>query len=135
MKPIAVDSCPCGSGLAYATCCGRWHRGESAPDAEALMRSRYVAYVRGLEDYLLATWHASTRPACLDPAGSGAAQPTWLGLSVKKHRVESEDRAEVEFIARYRIGGGRAMRLHERSRFVREGRRWFYLDGIADPVQ
>jgi SEC-C motif-containing protein len=47
--------------LPYAACCGRHHGGIPAADAESLMRSRYSAYVLGLEDYLLATWHATTR--------------------------------------------------------------------------
>ena len=90
------------------------------------MRSRYTAYVLGLEDYLLATWHASTRPASLDLAGDTATR--WLGLSVKRHEVIDESHAVVEFVARYKIGG-RARRLHEVSRFVREDARWFYVDG------
>jgi len=94
-------------------------------DAEALMRSRYAAYVALDREWLLATWHASTRPAALelDPAIK------WLGLEVKEHRRLDEDHAEVEFVARLRVGGGRAQRLHERSRFVREGGRWYYVDG------
>ena len=91
------------------------------------MRSRYSGYVLADADYLLATWHASTRPASLD--FSDAAQTRWLGLDVKSHRVLSADTAEVEFVARYRMGGGRAERLHERSDFVREDGRWFYLRG------
>jgi hypothetical protein len=59
-------ACPCGSGRPYAACCGRLHGGEPAATAEELMRSRYSAYVLGLEAYLLATWHASTRPAALE---------------------------------------------------------------------
>ncbi len=93
------------------------------------MRSRYSAYALGLTDYLTATWHASTRPATLDLADS----PKWLGLSVKMHRVIDENHAEVEFIARFRVGGGRASRLHERSRFLRVEARWFYVDGEIDP--
>jgi SEC-C motif-containing protein len=89
------------------------------------MRSRYSAYVLGLEDYLLATWHPSTRPATLDLADDN---PKWIGLDLKKHAAGSADSATVEFVARYRIGG-RAHRLHEVSRFVREDGRWFYLDG------
>lgn len=88
------------------------------------MRSRYTAFVCESADYLLATWHASTRPAALD-FETGAK---WLGLTVRRHRPTAEDRAEVEFVARYRVGG-RAVRLHETSRFVREGGRWFYVDG------
>jgi SEC-C motif-containing protein len=92
------------------------------------MRSRYSAYVLGLEDYLLATWHSSTRPAGLD-LGSGP-QPRWLGLEVKA-RSGGGDAATVEFVARCRIGG-RAQRLHEVSRFLREGGRWYYVDPVNE---
>ncbi|HEX5338391.1 MAG TPA: YchJ family metal-binding protein [Gallionella sp.] len=124
MKPTP---CPCG-GKDYAVCCGRYHGGTLAPDAEALMRSRYSAYVLKLEAYLLDTWHPDTRPALLDLADDNAK---WLGLEVKKHIPESAERATVEFVARYKIGG-RAHRLHETSRFVREDGRWLYLDGEFD---
>ena len=116
--------CPCGA-TDYAACCGRYHAGDPAPDAAALMRSRYSAYVLKLEAYLLATWHPSTRPAALDLAADNAK---WLGLELKKHTPESADSATVEFVARYKIGG-RAYRMHEISRFVREEGRWFYVDG------
>ena len=62
MPAPSETPCPCGGGRTYASCCGAWHAGTPAPSAEALMRSRYSAYVFGLEDYLLATWHRSTRP-------------------------------------------------------------------------
>jgi SEC-C motif-containing protein len=107
------------------------HDGAAAASAEALMRSRYSAYVLRREDYLLATWHASTRPMQLDLAAQ-LPPPHWLGLDVKQHHSEG-DHAEVEFVARLRRGGGRAERLHERSRFVREGGRWFYIDGDISP--
>jgi SEC-C motif-containing protein len=120
-KPLP---CPCG-GADYAACCGRYHNGEPAPDALTLMRSRYSAYVLKLEAYLLATWHDSTRPAVLDLATDNTK---WTGLEIRKHNAESADRATVEFVARYKIGG-RAARLHEVSRFVCEDGKWFYLDG------
>ena len=119
-----ASPCPCG-GPDYETCCGPCHRGTPAADAEALMRSRYSAFVLKLEDFLLATWHETSRPASLDLA---ADNTKWLGLEVKKYASESADRAKVEFIARYKIGG-RAHRLHEISRFVREDGRWLYVDG------
>jgi SEC-C motif domain protein len=93
--------------------------------AEALMRSRYAAYEAGDTEWLLASWHPSTRPATLD-LEPGAK---WLGLEVRDHKVIDSDHAEVEFVARCRVGGGRAVRLHERSRFVREDGRWYYVDG------
>ena len=75
-------------------------------------------------DCLLATWHASTRPAALDFA-PGAK---WLGLEVRSHKLLDADHAEVEFVARCREAG-RATPLHERSRFLRESGRWFYVNG------
>ena len=90
------------------------------------MRSRYSAYVLGLEIYLLATWHAGTRPASLDL--DAETSPRWLGLEVKCHQNTGPDSAIVEFVARYRTSG-RAHRLHEVSRFVREDGRWYYVDG------
>lgn len=118
------NPCPCGAPD-YSACCGRYHGGVPAPDAATLMRSRYSAFVLRLEDYLLATWHPDTRPPTLDLK---ADNTKWLGLEVKRYTAESEDRATVEFIARYKIGG-RAHRLHEISRFVREDGLWFYVDG------
>ena len=90
------------------------------------MRSRYSAYVLGLEPYLLATWHASTRPTALDL--DKETSPRWLGLDIKRHQATDPDSAVVEFVARYKTGG-RAHRLHEASRFVREDGRWYYVDG------
>lgn len=127
-KPTPASVCPCDDKTAYAACCGLWHAGSRAPTAEALMRSRYSAYVLGLEDYLLATWHRDTRPSSLDLA-TQSPKPTWLGLSVKRHENPSPDTAIVEFVARMRIGGGKAERMHGVSRFVREDGRWFYVDG------
>ena len=124
------EACPCGRldakgrARAYEACCGPWHAGQPAPDAEALMRSRYSAFVRQDVAYLLATWHPSTRPDTLDfdPA------QRWLGLEVRMHRRTDDTHAEVEFVARSRVAG-RGQRLHERSRFVCEAGHWFYVDG------
>lgn len=119
------EPCPCGRGRAFSDCCGRYiGTGTPAPDAESLMRSRYSAFVRGAVPHLLATWHASTRPATIE------LEPgvKWLGLAVRAHRAIDADHAEVEFVARSRLAG-RASRLHERSRFVREGGHWYYVDG------
>ena len=129
-----VASCPCGrttpkgQALSLVDCCGPLHAGQAAPDAERLMRSRYSAFVLGDVPYLLSTWHSNQRPAELTLETGGK----WLGLEIKQHRVTGADTAEVEFVARFRVGG-KAVRQHERSRFVREkfldGTRWFYVDG------
>lgn len=121
-------ACPCGSSRAYPECCGRWHDGPlalQAPSAEALMRSRYSAFVLDKLPYLLATWHPSTRPAALEP---NPPDLKWLGLTVKQARDQDADHATVEFVARSRQAG-RAHRLHELSRFVREDGKWYYVDG------
>ena len=125
--------CPCGgrpAGSPYRACCGRYteHLADTpAPDAQALMRSRYTAFVRGDAAYLQATWHASTRPLEVSPD----EKTRWLGLAIKRHEPTGDDRALVEFVARYRIAG-RAQRLHEVSRFVHEDGRWYYVDGQVD---
>lgn len=123
--------CPCGRPASYGQCCGRIHQrfaatGElTAPDAEALMRSRYSAYTLDLLDYLLATWHPRTRPANLTPNEPGLK---WLGLQVKKHIRQDAEHALVEFVARSKLGG-RACRMSEVSRFERFDGAWLYLDG------
>ena len=119
--------CPCGSTKPYTACCGRYVEGsEPAPTAEALMRSRYTAYTLLREDYVLATWHPSTRPSALGLAEE--AQTKWIGLDVKRHEQQDAEHAIVEFVARYKVQG-RAHRLHEVSRFVKEEGGWFYVDG------
>lgn len=123
----AAAPCPCGRGRPYAQCCGPLHAGAPAPDAEALMRSRYAAYVLGDVHYLRASWHRDTRPDEL--ALDDAAATRWLGLDVKRHVAIDADHATVEFVARCKVGGAPAVRLHELSRFVREGGHWFYVDG------
>jgi SEC-C motif domain protein len=125
---MKAQPCPCSAAAAYPACCGRWHGGAlhlQAPTAEALMRSRYSAFVLGLHAYLLDTWHSRTRPAALEPPPPGLR---WLGLEVKACAAQGDDHATVEFVSRSKLGG-RAQRLHELSRFERRGGRWFYVDG------
>ena len=121
--------CHCANGKAYDICCGRFHSGLEIPvKAEALMRSRYSAYVLALQDYLLATWHMTTKPVLLD--FSDANKTRWLGLEIKRHTLIDTKRAQVEFVARYKIDGLPAVRLHEVSDFIFEEGRWFYVAGV-----
>ncbi|TFW07135.1 hypothetical protein E4K72_09360 [Oxalobacteraceae bacterium OM1] len=125
MGKTTTTACPCG-GKDYTSCCGRFIDGGEIPQtAEQLMRSRYTAYTRHDDAYLKATWHASTRPA--EPVAQEDGLK-WLGLEVRKH-VPAGEEATVEFVARCKTGG-RAQRLHELSRFVREAGRWYYVDGV-----
>ena len=123
---MTAAACPCGSGRTLAACCGRFHDGEPAPDAERLMHARYSAYVLGREDYLLATWHPATRPTTLEL--DTVQRPQWLGLTVKAHTPQDKTHSTVEFVAGYKLNG-RAFRLHETSRFERVDGRWLYVDG------
>lgn len=122
--------CPCTPTRPYEHCCGPHHAAFAqtgrliAPTAEALMRSRYSAFVLDLRDYLLASWHLRTRPEGLEAPEAGLK---WLGLEVKAHHATG-DTATVAFVARSKLGG-RAHRLVETSRFVREDGQWFYVDG------
>jgi len=116
--------CPCGSGRFLADCCAPYLEGLPAPDAESLMRSRYSAYVLNCHDYLLATWHASTRP---DKAALGGTSLHWIGLEII-HSASQDESGEVEFDASY-VDRGKGRRLHEASRFLREGGQWLYVDG------
>jgi SEC-C motif-containing protein len=135
--------CPCRARDAtparYADCCGPWHeglpRGEHAPTPEALMRSRYSAYAlaqgRGpappaMLEYLMRTWHPSTAP------GDLALGPmNWTGLEIL-HQEARGDAGVVEFVAHHKVNG-RAARMHEVSRFVRESAAWLYVDGVVAP--
>jgi SEC-C motif domain protein len=126
--------CPCAKKSetrAYAGCCQPYHAGAGvAATPSALMRSRYSAFAVKDGAYLLATWHPSTRPAGVDFTDG----QIWTGLKVlASGRIATadggpEEWATVEFVARS-IVGGQSQALREVSRFVRDGGRWFYVDG------
>ncbi len=120
--------CPCGRGESYAGCCGPLHAREvEAPTAERLMRSRYSAFALELAPYLLTTWHPSTRPASLELDGT----VTWRRLLVESSDAGGPFDATgfVTFTAIARTPSGR-LEQRERSRFVRETGRWYYIDGV-----
>ena len=123
--------CPCGLPETYEECCGRFHSGAaSAPTAERLMRSRYAAFVRRDGAYLLRTWHPRTAPEELelDPG----MQWRRLDILSTSRGGPLDTEGMVEFKAYYRHGSERGV-LHEASRFLRENRRWLYLDGDVQP--
>ena len=135
---LVADTAPCPCGrcapnakrqprpVAFVACCGPLLRGaQTAADAQALMRSRYSAYVLGDLAYLRSTWHPSTCP----PDLSLDDDVQWLGLKIERYHPISDSQAEVVFVARYR-SNGRVYRLHEHSRFVCEQGRWLYLDAL-----
>ena len=130
-----ADPCPCGSGAAFAHCCSPVLDGEPAPTAEALMRSRFSAFVVGDEDHLFRSWHPRTRP----PGPYCHAGTRWLSLTVRETvgggaGAADGEEAVVAFTARFLTGDGRGRivedELEERSRFVRRAGRWLYLDAL-----
>jgi len=123
------EPCPCGSTLPFDSCCGPLLAAQRhAATAEQLMRSRYTAYVTRNAAYLNATWHPDTRPVSLDL--DSQPSPRWTGLKLLHTTagLAGDSQGTVEFVARYKLNG-RAHRIHEVSRFVREHGRWFYLAG------
>ena len=88
------------------------------------MRSRFEAFRDGDFAWLLASWHPSTCPDALDLSGN----PSWRGLQIIDTVAGGvdDDTGIVEFRATYLVRGGVDV-LHERSRFVREDGRWYYL--------
>lgn len=124
-----TKQCPCNSGFYYASCCQAVLTGQAiAATAEALMRSRYSAYVAGDIDYLLRTWHPSTRPSSID----ADTIPGWCGLEVirteKGLKVKDDDEGIVEFQATAQACHN-IVKLHEASRFVKEAGQWLYVSG------
>jgi len=124
-----TEACWCDSGKSADACCAPILAGKvQAASAEALMRSRYSAFVNGNVDYLRRSWHPATCPATihLDP------QQRWLGLKVTdvEGGGEADSDGEVAFVARYKISG-RGHRLEERSSFTRLGDRWVYVGRVV----
>ncbi|MCP2341570.1 YchJ family protein [Actinomadura rupiterrae] len=125
------EPCPCGSGVSYRDCCGRLHRGEAAAEtAEQLMRSRFSAFVKLDDEYLMRSWHPATRPESLE------FEPGlyWERLEIVRTAdgAPGDNRGVVEFRAHF-VQDGQRGRLHEVSRFVRHDDAWVYVNGRIDP--
>ena len=120
--------CPCGSNLPYTSCClpilDGHHRAETA---EALMRSRYTAFVCQHEQHILASWHKNNRPEKLNFDDHPVV---WLGLEIHEVRdgLENDMTGSVDFTSTY-LENGQISRLRENSQFVREDGLWYYLSG------
>lgn len=123
-------TCPCESGRSFGECCAPALAGTPAPTAEQLMRSRYTAFVLEDAGYLIDTWHPGTRP----PELALDRGVRWLGLVILETSGGAQDdrKGMVEFRAAWREGSASGA-LHERSRFVKQSGRWWYLDGVIDP--
>jgi len=126
-----ANLCPCGSGKPYALCCEPYHKNHNAPTAEALMRSRYAAFVFGLVDYLFETTHPSNRTKNLKEEIAFTCKGlAWTGLEVmEKWQGEKSDKVgKVSFRASFIQEGKHGLHV-EHSRFKRFGKAWMYVDG------
>ena len=121
--------CPCGSGMDYTACCKPFHLGKSAPTAEALMRSRYSAYVRRDGAYLHRTWAQEARPS--KAALAQLSDGRWCGLTivVATAGLADDDHGSVHFIARFVDAAGSTQQMEEISLFRRDKGRWVYVSG------
>ncbi len=141
MSGAQATGCPCGKGPSLEACCGPILDGAPAPTAEALMRSRYTAYVVGNIDHIVATHDPASRDT-VDREGTltWSKQSDWLGLEIlaTEGGGEADETGVVEFVARFALVG-RVQAHRERSRFVKKdegaGPRWFYVDGEMEKAR
>ncbi len=129
------QSCPCGSGLQYSACCLPYlQRQLAAPTPEALMRSRYCAYVAQDVDYLIATWDPELQPEKWRASLEESCRAThWSGLTiVARDAGKNADEGYVEFAARFTDQASPTTSdvIRERSRFLRRHEHWYYIDGV-----
>lgn len=130
-----MAQCPCGSGSEYEECCGPLIGGTPAPTPEALMRSRYTAFVHRDLDYIECTHAKEVRDSFNRSAAESTAKSAeWISLEIRdtSDGGEGDDTGTVEFTARFKKDGELLVH-HEKSNFRREEGRWVYVDGKMNP--
>ncbi|MDR1900566.1 MAG: YchJ family protein, partial [Treponema sp.] len=130
--------CPCGSGRPYAECCEPYITGaQKPPTAEALMRSRYSAYVEHAVDYIIGTgvYQEGEQATDIKQTRAWSEQSTWLGLTILSTEKggPGDAKGTVEFKAVYERNGLRDVH-HEKARFKKTDGQWLYEDGEVVPV-
>jgi len=129
-----TNLCPCGSAKSYEHCCEPYHKHFQAPTAEALMRSRYSAFVFGLVDYLFETTHPSHRAHNLKAEIALTCKAlAWTKLEVLStwQGGINDKVGKVSFRASFIQEGKKGLHV-EHSRFKRFGKAWMYVDGVVD---
>ncbi|MFH1728632.1 MAG: YchJ family protein [Pseudomonadota bacterium] len=136
-----MSKCPCQSDLDYSKCCEPLIKGEQkAETAEALMRSRYSAYVKNEINYIASTHHKSGRDEFdHDTADKWSKAAKWAGLEIRNREKGTKDDTEgkVEFIAKYYLEG-KFQAHHEEAEFIKEEDVWYFKDGnmvVNEPVK
>ncbi|MEI8397313.1 MAG: YchJ family protein [Rhodospirillaceae bacterium] len=130
-----MSSCACGSGASYEECCLPILSGTPALTAEALMRSRYTAFVVGNLDHI----ERSHAPEVRDQfdrlnAERLVDEVQWLGLEIRRVVLggPQDETGQVEFFARY-SQRGKTFAQHELAGFRRENGVWVYASGEINP--
>ncbi|WP_428034050.1 YchJ family protein [Amphritea sp.] len=128
-------TCPCGSNKPFSFCCEPAIEGHKpAATAEALMRSRYTAFVLGAVDYLIKTTASEHRhPEDAALIAEQIKATTWAGLKIlaTESGLANDQEGLVEFVARFETDEQIAD-LHERSSFRKEDNHWVYVDGDVE---
>lgn len=136
---MKIEICPCGTTKKYNECCGPYIKGTAAPTAEALMRSRYSAYVVGEIDYIDKT-HLPTEGEEFDKdaALEWSKHSQWLGLEIKNTKLgqANDQTGVVEFVARYKHTNNEQVLSHQEiSQFVKVDGKWLYKSGTIVGMQ
>lgn len=130
--------CPCGSGKSKDDCCGPVIQSESAKTALALMRSRFTAFSLGEAQYLYNSTHSRYRKEYnIESIKQWSEENIWTKLEIVsvEHGSVSDARGIVEFKAYFTDANGKSQEHHERSNFLKEEGKWFYLDGKINPKE
>jgi len=129
-----MEMCPCGSGNEYMRCCRPYIQGDQhAPTAEALMRSRYSAYVTSEIDYLYHTTHPSQRSKFNHKESlAWSREADWKSLEIlgAESGGPEDNTGTVEFVALYHEKD-KAVKHHEVAEFIKEDGQWYFFDGHA----
>lgn len=132
VPPYDSTPCACGSGESYANCCFPLHKGlAKAQTPEALLRSRYTAYLHGFPKYLLSSTHPSSEPmrpkrekAYLQLLDIACSEENLEQLQVG---VQEAGETEREAFITFRVK--RHVWMSERSKFLKgEDGGWLFLD-------
>jgi|LauGreDrversion4_2_1035121.scaffolds.fasta_scaffold205029_4 SEC-C motif-containing protein len=128
--------CPCGLPQTYDNCCGRFISNQLiASTPEQLMRSRYSAYVTNCMDYIQRTMKGKASEGFdAQEAAKWSNSVYWLSLNLIKHTQKDQLHGQVEFIVSYQLKDN-IFKMHEKSDFIFEEGRWFYIDGKLYPTQ
>lgn len=129
-------NCPCGSGIKYNDCCGKYHSGELPDKALQLMRSRFSAYALNLADYIMETTHPEnpsyrTEKQAWKKAIRQFSKETLFDALTIIDFTDGEEEAYVTFRAQLRKGL-QDISFTERSKFLKVNGKWLYHSGVFE---